>query len=83
MAEEFCFAVVDEHGGHVLDPIATIQVAGIVTLQGQVEWKVPVPKHKHINRFVFRGRQPVQTVLQQVFLSGFSEGLIAFGPALS
>ena len=29
MAEEFGFAVVDEHGGHVLDPIAAIQVAGL------------------------------------------------------
>lgn len=75
MPEEFDFAIVDAHGSHVFDPVATIEVTGVVTIDGQIERQVTMPKNKDVHSVVFRRGQPVQTVLEQVFLRCVSERL--------
>ena len=54
MGEQFGVAIVDAHRSHVFEPISTIEVAGLVSFEGQVERKVTMPKYKDIHGFMVR-----------------------------
>jgi len=83
MGEELDLAILDAHRAHVFQPIATIEIPRIVTLEGHVEGKVAVSKHKHVHGLVVRRRQPFQTELDQMFLGSLRERLFAFLSAVA
>ena len=83
MGEELDFAIPDAHRGHVFQPIAAVEIPRIVPFEGHVEGKVAVSKHKHVHGLVVRRRQPIQTVLDEMFLGSLRERLFAFLSAVA
>ena len=81
MADELGLALVDQHGCPVLNPIAGVEIAGSVSLNGKIQGQVAMSKHKGIHGIILWFRKPVYAVLIKMFFCTGVEWLICVASA--